>query len=186
MLNADAAGGAEQFPYVRNTNVQWDRFDLNDLATMHFSEDDRRRCELRTGDLLVCEGGEVGRAAVWTESSEPIYFQKAIHRVRPLGEGNTRFLMYCLRAAAHLDVFAVEGNQSTIVHLTGEKLREHRFPHPPLAEQSEIIQVLDRLQERTTKLVDAVRVQVGLLQEHRQAFTTAAVTGELEVPGVAA
>lgn len=65
MLNAEAASGPDQYPYLRNTNVRWDEFDLNDLATMQFDAQDRLRCELRAGDVLICEGGEVGRAAVW-------------------------------------------------------------------------------------------------------------------------
>jgi type I restriction enzyme S subunit len=186
MLNADAAMGPEQFPYVRNTNVQWDRFDLEDLATMHFGPEDRARCQLRTGDLLVCEGGEVGRAAVWADQPQEVYFQKAIHRVRPIRDGNTRFLMYCLRAAAYLNVFTIEGNLSTIIHLTGEKLREHRFPFPSLEDQAVIVRDLDADRNQTRKLTYALGRQLALLQEHRDALITAAVTGELAVPGVAA
>ncbi len=185
MLNAEASTGPEQHAYLRNTNVQWDRFDFSDLAMMHFDHEDRARCELRAGDLLVCEGGEVGRAAVWPGHPANVYFQKAIHRVRPLRDGNTRFLMYCLRAAAHLNVFTVEGNQSTIVHLTGEKLREHRFPSPPAEEQRRIVQALDRARQQSSNLVMRLRRQIDLLQEHRQALITAAVTGELDVPGLA-
>ena len=186
MLDAEAAAGDKQAPYVRNVNVQWDRIDLVNLASMSFSDSDRVRCELRGGDLLVCEGGEVGRAAVWPSDVKGIYFQKAIHRVRPLKDGNTRFLMYCLRAAAHLNVFAVEGNQSTIVHLTGEKLREHRFPFPPPEEQGSIVRRLDEDRDRTKVLIDRLERQITLLQERRQALITAAVTGELEIPGVPA
>ncbi len=185
MLNAEASTGPEQHAYLRNTNVQWDRFDFSDLAMMHFDHEDRARCELRAGDLLVCEGGEVGRAAVWPGHPANVYFQKAIHRVRPLRDGNTRFLMYCLRAAAHLNVFTVEGNQSTIVHLTGEKLREHRFPSPPAEEQRRIVQALDRARQQSSNLVMRLRRQIDLLQEHRQALITAAVTGELDVPVLA-
>lgn len=186
MLSAEAADGPEQHPYVRNVNVQWDRIDLDDLATMQFNEADRRRCELREGDLLVCEGGEVGRAAVWPGAPSGVFFQKAIHRVRPRGGANSRFLMYCLRAAAKMNVFAVEGNLSTIVHLTGEQLSVHRFPWPSVDEQSEIVEALDRLRDRGASATSALTRQVALLQEHKQALITAAVTGGLEVPGVAA
>ena len=186
MLSAEAASGPEQHPYVRNVNVQWDRFVLDDLASMHFNGQDRRRCELRRGDLLVCEGGEVGRAAVWNDEMSECYFQKAIHRVRPRGGANSRFLMYCLRAAAKRSVFVVEGNLSTIVHLTGEQLRVHRFPWPPGNEQAEIVEHLDGLARQVEQARSQIARQVDLLVEHRQALITAAVTGELSVPGVAA
>lgn len=85
-----------------------------------------------------------------------------------------------------MNVFAVEGNQATIVHLTGEKLREHRFPWPPLTEQREIVRRLDESRVKIEAMVDRLTQQIELLTERRQALITAAVTGELEIPGVAA
>lgn len=186
MLNAASASGPEQSPYLRNVNVQWDHFDLEDLATMHFDDAAKRRCELRRNDLLVCEGGEVGRAAVWSGEPHDCYYQKAIHRVRPRQEANSRYLMYCLRVAARRSVFAVGGNLSTIAHLTSEQLRVHRFPWPPSDEQAQIVARLDRSAGATTYATGLIARQIALLQEYRQVLITAAVTGELEVPGVAA
>ena len=185
MLNAEAASGSDQRPYLKNTNVKWDSFEMSDLPTMTFDSDDRVRCALRSGDLLVCEGGEVGRAAVWPGSSQEVYFQKALHRVRSIRDGNTRFLMYCLWAAATLNVFTEEGNQSTIVHLTGEKLREHRFPWPPPEEQGQIVEALDAQRTRASAIADRLLRQTTLLVEHRQALITSAVTGQHRIPRVA-
>ncbi len=103
-----------------------------------------------------------------------------------LNRGNTRFLMYCLQAAAVLNVFAIEGNQSTIVHLTGEKLREHRFPFPPLDEQVEIVSRLDAQRRQATKITKCLHRQTELLREHRQALITATVTQGLQNNGYAA
>jgi type I restriction enzyme S subunit len=186
MLNAEAAVGIEQHPYLRNVNVQWDSFDYTGLASMHFDASDRKRCDLRSGDLLVCEGGEVGRAAVWTGELKDCYFQKAIHRVRPRGGANSRYLMYCLWAAAKRSVFSVEGNLSTIVHLTGEQLRVHRFPWPSSTEQAKIVSHLDRVSDVTRRAVASLTSQCELLLEHRQALVTAVLTGELDIPGLAA
>lgn len=180
MLNTNTAAGPEQYPYIKNTNVKWDHFDLEDLPTMTFKADDRRRCELRPGDVVICEGGEVGRAAVWSHHSE-IYFQKALHRVRPVTKNVPRFLMYCLWSAAKLNVFAIEGNQSTIVHLTGEKLREHRFPWPPLDEQTRIASLIDAERRRADQAINRLKRQVLLLSERKQALITSVVTGEVPV-----
>ena len=180
MLNVNAASGPEQYPYIKNINVKWDHFDLEDLPTMTFDASDRRRCELRPGDVMVCEGGEVGRSAVWSRNDE-IFFQKALHRVRPVTENVPRFLMYCLWSAAKLNVFAVEGNQSTIVHLTGEKLREHRFPWPPLDEQDRIVSLIDAERERVDQAVKRLERQVLLLSERRRALITSVITGEMPV-----
>src|SRR3954466_10710762 len=138
MLNPAASAGVDHRPYLRNINVQWDRLDLDDVATMHFGLNDRRIYALRAGDLLVCEGGEVGRAAIWHDELRECYFQKALHRLRPKGKANPRYLLYCLWGAANHGVFAVEGNLSTIVHLTREQLMAHRFPWPPAQRQREI------------------------------------------------
>ena len=186
MLSASAASGPEQHRYVKNTNVQWDRLDLTDLPTMTFDANDRARCSLEKGDLLVCEGGEVGRAAVWPGTQTDVYFQKAIHRVRPIGDAEPRYTMYAFWAAAKMNVFAVEGNQATIVHLTGEKLREHRFPWPPIEEQREIVRQLDATRKKIGATTSQLNQQIDLLNERRQALITAAVTGELEILGVAA
>jgi type I restriction enzyme S subunit len=94
--------------------------------------------------------------------------------------------MYCLRAAAKMNVFAVEGNQSTIVHLTGEQLSAHRFPWPPPDEQQGIVYRLDTDKADTEATRKKLMDQVDLLSERRQALITAAVTGDLEIPGVAA
>lgn len=180
MLSVEAATGPDQYPYIKNTNVRWDHFDLEDLPTMTFDASDRQRCSLRSGDVLVCEGGEVGRSAVWDHDSE-IFFQKALHRVRPLGENVPRYLMYCLWAAAKLRVFEVEGNQATIVHLTGEKLREHRFPWPPLEEQRQIVELIDAQRKRIDQITESLRKQMELLIERRQALVTDVVTGQKQV-----
>lgn len=85
-----------------------------------------RRCKLRRSDLLVCEGGEAGRAVGWIGEPSDCYFQKAIHRIRPRVGASSRLPMYCLRAAAKGYVLAVEGSLSTIVHLTREQLKVGR------------------------------------------------------------
>ena len=181
MLNSEAASGPDQYPYIKNTNVRWDHFDLDDLPTMTFDASDRLRCRLRVGDVLICEGGEVGRSAVWNHDRD-IFFQKALHWVRPLEENIPRYLMYCLWAAAKLGVFEVEGNQATIVHLTGEKLREHRFPWPSLKEQEEIVELIDAVRKRISQIFISLHKQIELLTERRQALITATVTGKKSVP----
>lgn len=178
MLNPAAVAGTAPAPYLRNTNVQWDRLDLSDLAQMDFSAAERRKFALKPGDLLVCEGGEVGRAAQWAGELEECYYQKAIHRVRPRGTDHPRFLLYCLRAAAGLGVFAAEG-KSTIPHLTAEKLRAHRFPFPPVDVQEALVQRLDEALQASSRLRHRVREQLQAIEEHRDTLIFGAVTRQL-------
>src|SRR2546430_15584275 len=84
MLSAKSRTGVGARPYLRNKNVQWGRVEIDDVLHMDFSERDVDKFELRPGDVLVCEGGEVGRAAVWHGQIEGCCYQKALHRVRAL------------------------------------------------------------------------------------------------------
>ena len=83
MLDANQQTGKHRRPYLRNENVQWDRFDLSEVFAMDFDEDDRKEFRL-SPDRLICEGGEPGRCAIWRGQILECYFQKALHRARPI------------------------------------------------------------------------------------------------------
>ncbi|MFH8397670.1 restriction endonuclease subunit S [Streptomyces anulatus] len=180
MLNPERSRGDHLRPYLRNINVQWDRVDVDDLLEMNFPPHERRRYVLRSGDLLICEGGEPGRSAVWDGSVREIYYQKALHRVRPRGYSSARWLFYCMKAATSQNVFAVEGNSTTIAHLTGEQLRAHQFPFPPREAQDLLVRKLDEWEQESRLIRSRIDRQLALLAERRQALITAAVTGQLD------
>jgi hypothetical protein len=182
MLDQGRATGVHLKMYLRNTNIQWDRIDADDLLLMDFPPHERLRFRVLPGDLLVCEGGEPGRAAIWDGSVPEIYYQKALHRIRSRGYSTSRWIFYCLRVAVALNVFAVEGNTTTIAHLTGEQLRAHRFPFPARETQKRLVAELDDWAVRDDRLFRLVQTQIERLMERRQALITAAVTGELPVP----
>lgn len=181
MLAPDRVSGAHERPYLRNTNVQWDRIDTTDLLTMNFPPGEQTRYRVLPGDLLVCEGGDIGRAAIWDGSIQEIYYQKALHRVRPRSATSVRWLYYVLRAATRLGVFTAEGGLSTIAHLTGEQLRGHRVPIPPAGVEHQLISELDARSAATNRLVDSLAKRLALLEERKQALITAAVTGQFDV-----
>ena len=120
MLDAKRITGEHLLPYVRNTDVQWDRVNIDDLPEMDIRPDEYARFTMIDGDLLVCEGGEVGRAAIWKAQPTPYAYQKAIHRLRPRSEESQypRFLYYVMRFAASTGIFVSAGNPNTIPHLT--------------------------------------------------------------------
>jgi type I restriction enzyme S subunit len=181
MLDSQHTERAHLRPYLRNTNVQWDRIDVSDLASMSVLPAERCRYSLRRGDLLICEGGDPGRAAIWTGEIDEMYYQKALHRARPRSYTSSRWLFYCLMAAAKQGVFTSEGNLSTIAHLTGEQLRTHKFPVPERSEQDHITARLDELQRNLVNLELRVRTQIAQLAERQQALITAGVRGEIDV-----
>ena len=117
-------------PYLRNINVRWFVFDLSDLLEMPFEESELEEFSLRRGDVLICEGGEPGRAAVWDERADGIYFQKAIHRVRFAEPVEPHFYLLCLKASAEDGRLAESFTGTGIKHFTGKGLCSYRFPPP--------------------------------------------------------
>lgn len=181
MLNEDRITGDCLVPYLRNIDVQWDRINTIDLPEMDIAPSEYARYTVSYNDLLVCEGGESGRAAIWQEKDGVWGFQKAIHRLRPRHDESPRFLFYVLFHCANLGVFVSEGNPNTIPHLTGEKLRRYRFPKPRLAEQTAIAGYLDCETGKIDQMVGKVETAIERLQEYRTALITAAVTGKIDV-----
>jgi type I restriction enzyme S subunit len=182
MLDAKRISGEHLVPYLRNVDVQWDRINVDDLPEMDIRADEYARFTLRPGDLIVCEGGEVGRAALWRSERSLCGFQKALHRLRPrsLMRDDPRFLFYVLRHLADRGVFVALGNPNTIPHLTGEKLRVYRLPFPPLAEQQAIAAFLDRETARIDGLIEKKRRLIELLRVKRQAVISRAATKGLD------
>ncbi|GLZ08226.1 hypothetical protein Acsp03_56920 [Actinomadura sp. NBRC 104412] len=180
MLNSERSEGDHQRPYLRNANIHWYEIDTSDVATMNFTADERKRYSVRSGDLLVCEGGAgVAEAAVWDGRIEECYFQKSLHRVRQAGEVAVEWLMYWLRLAKYCGVFEADGNIATIPHLTGERLRQCRIPIPRNGES--LLQKTGRTIKAMAEVRAALNQAQVLLAERRQALITAAVTGQFDV-----
>jgi len=142
MLDAAKNKGCPFF-YLGNVNVKWFGFDLSDLRSMQFEGHELERFGLKKGDVLICEGGEAGRAAIWDEQLPNIKFQKAIHRVRPGPELLNRFLVHRLLMDSHSGRLAEYYTGATIKHLTSKDLGRYSFGLPPIDEQNKIVSILD-------------------------------------------
>lgn len=181
MLDESRFTGRFAMPYLRNTNVQWDKVTTDDLKVMDVQPGERERFTLRPGDLLICEGGQPGRSAVWDGSIPEIAYQKALHRARPRGDNDVRWLQAFLRLAVAMSVFTAEFGQATIGHLTGEQLRSLRLPMPrpdvQRARADELADELSRLDEGQRVL----RASALRLEELKRSLIAAAVTGEFDV-----
>lgn len=161
----DAAGNrGEPYPYLANRSVQWDRCVVDDLPTMRVSAEDRKRFSLVPGDLLVCEGGEVGRTAVWRGEVEGCLYQKAIHRLRARRETDSRFALHYMRWAAGRGVFRHLTTATSIAHLTKEKLETAPFPDVRITEQRRIAAILDKADAIRRKRQEAIALTDELLR----------------------
>ena len=170
MLDAKQQTGKYKHPYLANFNVQWFRFELDNLNEMDFNEADRVEFELKDGDLLVCEGGEIGRCAVWHNEIQPCYFQKALHRVRCnseiiLPDYLARWFQYNSEQGGFA---SIEGAKATIAHLPGAKLKALNVTVPPIALQEQfaafVVQI-DKSKSAIQKSLDETQLLFDSLMQ---------------------
>jgi type I restriction enzyme S subunit len=165
----------EEF-YLRSANVQWEGVDLSDVKTMWFSSAEKHDLLLRDGDLVVNEGGDVGRCANWRGISDSFYFQNAINRVRARTSASTRFLYYWLYNLKHAGFIDAIVSRITIAHLTSEKLARVPWPNVPSADQQRIAAYLDASCAAIDAAVAAKRRQLKILDSIRKSIIQQAVT----------
>ena len=135
----------ELHPYLCAVNVLWDKIDISSLKETKFEDSELERYSVKQGDLLVCEGGDIGRAAIW-DKDYPILYQNALHRLRFSENILPRFcLMYLMNLKEKGDLDAKYGKGVTIKHLVKSSLLSIPIPVPPLSEQERIVSELDLL-----------------------------------------
>jgi type I restriction enzyme, S subunit len=177
MLDKEKNKG-ELRPYLRNINVRWFEFDLSDIQYMRVTDEELQNITVRKGDLVVCEGGEPGRAAVWNKD-EPFIIQKALHRVRPSTDILPTYLMYCLASDANTGRLEKHFTGSTIMHFTGQAFRAYEIPLPPLAEQQRIVAEVERRLSVAQEVESVVAASVARASRLRQSVLKSAFEGRL-------
>ena len=184
MLDDKKITGAYLGGYIRNTDVQWNGINTENLPQMDFRPEERERYSVKKGDLVVCEGGDIGRSAIW-DKEEDCFYQKALHRLRPHDStrDNAKFMLYVMFDAVHQERFSGGLAKATIAHLPAEKFRQYKFVYPPYAEQIKISAYLDEMSSKFESIETSAQRQVELLQERRTALISAAVTGKIDVRG---
>lgn len=178
MLDKEKNKG-ERLPYLRNINVRWRHCDLADIQEMPFEPDESERFGIRAGDVMICEGGEPGRAAVWREDGSNMRFQKAIHRVRCADALAPDWLVDVLQAHANSGRLSVYFTGTGIAHLTGVSLARVPIPVPPIEEQAVAVERVEQLMRTADSVVDKIGAAARLVDRSSQAVLAKAFRGEL-------
>jgi type I restriction enzyme S subunit len=169
-------------PYLGNRAIQWNRIDINDLPRVRMSKSDVERFRLRKGDLLVCEGGEVGRAAIWDAPIDECYYQKALHRLRPVRGFDSRIMVALLQRWSEQNLLTTYTTQTSIAHLPREKLVRVPVPVPKPEEQRLIAESLSDVEA----LLGGLDRLIAKKRDLKQAAMQQLLTGQTRLPGFTA
>lgn len=165
-------------PYLRNKSVRWFDFDLDDISEMKFEDDERERYTAIRGDVLICEGGYPGRAAIW-ESDDPIFFQKAVHRVRFHEPAFNKWLVYLLYHRDSTGELKDHFTGAGIQYFTGKALANFPIPYGPTSKVKSLVKKLDALAAETRRLEVVYQRKFDALAELKQSLLQRAFSGDL-------
>jgi type I restriction enzyme S subunit len=175
-------------PYLRVANVQDGHLDLQEVKYVDIPTLWSSRFELKRGDVLMTEGGDpdkLGRGTVWRGELEQCLHQNHIFSVRPTSALLPEYLALVTRTAYARLYFEMTASKTTgIASTSSVKISAFRIPLMPVDRQRDIVEKVLAHSSRESSLVYRLEKQIALLREHRQALITAAVTGEMDVPGV--
>lgn len=165
-------------PYLRNVNVRWFNVDTSDLLEMRIEDAEVDRYRVQRGDLLICEGGYPGRAAIW-ESDETVFFQKAVHRVRCHDTAHSRWLMYFLYLADATGYLREYFTGAGIQHFTGKSLKRFMVPLAPPDQATKLTARMDELRADLARIESTQKRKLDALRELKQSLLQKAFSGEL-------
>ena len=178
MLDAEKNEGVPK-PFIGNRAVQWGQIDLSGIGSIKLTSSDIQRYRLLEGDLLVCEGGEVGRSAVWKAPVDECYYQKALHRLRPKRGYDVSVMLNILFMHASSGLLQNYVTQTSIAHLPKDKFELVPIPLPSTAEQEAIAGVLSD----ADALIESLQQLITKKRQIKQGAMQVLLTGQQRLPG---
>jgi type I restriction enzyme S subunit len=169
-------------PYLKSKNIQWLNIDISDIEEMWFSEYELKLYRLKKGDLVLSEGGEVGKTCMWNDELEECYIQNSAHKVTINKNNLNTFFLYLFHAYGSAGGFNSIVRTISIAHLTKDKLLNLQCVVPPLPEQKAIAAYLVKKTSEVDKLVSIKQQKITELKEYKKSLIYEYVTGKKEVP----
>lgn len=168
--------------YLRAQNIRWESVDVSDVNEMWFSPKELSTYRLQKDDILVSEGGEVGRAAIWKDELDECYIQNSVNRLRvDRKKILPEYLLYVLESYGQAKVFEGTVNRVSIAHLTREKLKEYYIPLPPLDEQRQIVKDIQSRLHKIDTTSSQLERSIAYLEEYRSSLISNVVGGKVKV-----
>ncbi len=172
--------GSNQKPFLRTSNILWGKITLDELDYLHFTADEEKKYKLSQNDLLVCEGGDIGRTGIWKNEVVGCYYQNHLHRLRAkTSKIEPEFMLYWLQFSfVYAKLYFGRGNITTIPNLSKSRLSELLIPVPTLIEQRKIAFVMKTLQTAVDLQDELIKSAKELKRILMQLLLTQGTQGE--------
>jgi len=181
MLCNEDKGNYKLKPYLKSKNIQWLNVEIESVDEMWFSEKEMLDYRLKKGDLILSEGGEVGKTCIWNNELEECYIQNSAHKVTVYDENISEYYLYIFYTIGKFGVFDSIVNRVSIGHLTKDKLSNIEIINPPKEEQTQIAEFIETA---TTKIATAISLkeqEIEKLKEYKMSLIDGVVTGKVKV-----
>ena len=181
MLDNTPGEGKFYRSYLKSKNIGWLTVDTASVEQMYFTQAEMKSYRLKKGDLLLSEGGEVGKTSYWEEELDECYIQNSVQKVTVSKENHPRYFLYQSFMLGHIKYYDSIVNQVSIKHLTKEKLSRVFWLCPPLDEQQAIVSYLDNKTTQIDQIITTINRQIEKLQKLRKTLINEVVTGQIRV-----
>ncbi|WP_408954776.1 restriction endonuclease subunit S [Natroniella sp. ANB-PHB2] len=168
-------------PYLKAKNILWNKLDLSEIEKMWFSKAEMKKYQLSKNDMLVCEGGEVGRSAIWNEEIEECFIQNSVHKISFFKNEISKYYLYYFMFLGEKKYFDSIVNQVSIAHLTKEKLINISIVKPSFQIQNKIIDYLDQKTTQINNLIQKTKESIEKYKTYKKSLIYEAVTGKIDL-----
>lgn len=181
MLCSEDKGGYSLKPYLKSKNIGWENVIIDDVENMWFSDKELETYRIKKNDLLVSEGGEVGKTCIWKNELDECYIQNSVHKLTLFEDCLPEYYLFWMGILGEIGYFKSIVNQVSIAHLTRDKIVKVICLYPPFEEQNQIVSQIKTETAKIDQAIAKAEKEIELIKEYREAMIAEAVLGKLDV-----